>query len=561
MAFKKDRLLLVFALLFLMGFLLACGKSSGASSACRAEIGQSCFQVISGGRSEVSLAGVKAGEEFILTVQSLEETPSEGSIFPLRFEIASDPSEVLRPEEQEARRRLKQELFSKPEDPESSELPEAIDAAREVSSENIEDEMGERSFFVPNFSQFENRTGGEPNLFFLREATDPNQPALQSRFLRAVQVPRIFNLYFEPTQVAGPILLERSKDCLEKVITEMRAVIGGPLDLDNNPAIDILIASLPGGGGQTIGRFNYLDRFAINNGRPIPENNPRKEILYLSSQLLNSPGRDGPSRVCSTSAHELQHLINFDWKVLSQIPQNDRADLGSMQRYRLRKERPGLDEGLSHLVEELSGEDQKVYLRAISFLQYQSSGTFALEISRRPIGSNSKTRGANLALLYFALKKKNAQLRWNDPVTQQLLREWISSREVGYEKIGESLQLTKEELFAEFWSALDAALYDPQYAQEFLPAPESTSTGLTRGIRILSRDESFEAWMDRNPNEFHPLLAELPILGRSQRVQLYPESFSRFKFVAPSTPPSRPKNKIVVEGRDRPYLIVWSRVR
>lgn len=509
---------------------------------------------------------MKPGEEFILTIQSLDEvSPDASRIESEKFTIISDPSDAPNRKELELASIVRGYIRQLADRDEQEDLPENIRLPQNlyIPHENIEgDEFAEddeiQEFYVPNFSDYESRVDGERSPFYIRSNSNPNYQGDVKVFTRFLRSDRLFDISIDERVVQTPGALQEATACLNQAFSNLFRVIGQPFDLDGKKEIDILVSELPGGSRNAVARFNHLDRFATSEGREIQDSNHQKEILYLSTRLLQRiSGRSTAGRICSTTAHELQHLINFDFKVLRHIPEEERSELASIRKYQLQKERLGMDEALSHLVEELSDGDQEVYRRVRHFMERSGSGSFSMESGF----SNSKVRGANLALVYFALAQSGGKLDLKDPLTAKFLKDRIQSKDIGWSNLAAGLNWSAEKFLTQFYESLDTALYDPEAAAKLFPEPRRLDSGVTRGVRILDRNSSVREWKDAGPASIHPLATDLPLLSRAQTARLLPESFVRYRWLPPAVKPIRQKQKIEVQGGRKPYLVILTRVR
>jgi len=518
--------------------------------------------VVTESRFEIPLLEAKAGEEYILTVQSLEDVKADVDYSPRSLRITADSSDRPANSEIELKSKVLSELRGRPFTNENGILSEtqATTESNSISENAIATHSRDfESFYIHPETEIETHNDGETARFAIRRSASPGIGALQKAFYQLDSIPGIFNLYFDPESVKNPDFLKSAMNCLSGAIPALVEVLGFPKSANGDEAVNLLVGSFTDE-ANVIGRFNRLDRYLKNEGKNLADSNQGKPILYLSPELLKAPDRDGPGRICATSAHEFQHLMNYEYKVLRPIPEKERYDLASVIKYRRDREFLGLDEGISHLVEELSPGDQRVYGRLLDFLNNQSEGSFSLELNYKAPDGNSRTRGANLALVYYALNRVGGKLDWPDKDTQKFLRELVTSPDIGYANLAKVAQISPEKLFADFWANLDSSLYSFEATKDFFPL-EQMSNGITRGITIIDRDESIDVWKRVGPASFHPLAADLPLLSRTQAARLFPQSFARYRWIAPTTKPVRPQNKIVFEGKAAPYLVVWSRVR
>ncbi|MCB9248163.1 MAG: hypothetical protein H6613_06285 [Ignavibacteriales bacterium] len=85
---------------------------------------------------------------------------------------------------------------------------------------------------------------------------------------------------------------------------------GNPPDVDNDPRIIILILDIKdgysGSGGYVAGYFHSVNQIAMANSN-------NAEIYYLDANPSNLSTEDGLNNVMSTTAHEFQHMIHFNY--------------------------------------------------------------------------------------------------------------------------------------------------------------------------------------------------------------------------------------------------------
>ncbi len=506
---------------------------------------------------------MKPGQEYILTVQSLENVKADKDYGPRTLRISADSSDRPAQTETELKSAVLSEIRKRPmltefESYEPTGTSNPAPESRDFDSHHHNQSGHSENFTISRQTEIESHNDGETARFSLRTTAKQDASVLDKTLFRLDYIPNLFNLYFDPDSVSNPDYLAQAMECLSGVMPALVEVFGFPKSANGDQPINLLVA--PFSDSRVVGRFNRLDRYTKNDGKDLPGVNKGRPILYFSPDLLNAPDRDGPSRICATSAHEFQHLMNYEYKVLRPIPENERYDLASVIKYRREREFLGLDEGIAHLVEELSGGDQRVYGRLLDFLNTQGEGSFSLELNYSAQDGNSRARGANLALVYYALNHVGGNLNWPDEDTQKFLREVVTSPEIGYVNLANVLKTTPEKLFADFWAKLDESLFSFEATQDLFPLAQITD-GITRGITVLDRDETIATWQRVGAASFHPLAADLPLLARAQAARLLPQSFVRYRWIAPASKPVRPQNKIVFEGDAGPYLVVWSRVR
>ncbi|MDB5102043.1 MAG: hypothetical protein JWM80_6464 [Cyanobacteria bacterium RYN_339] len=86
--------------------------------------------------------------------------------------------------------------------------------------------------------------------------------------------------------------------------------------VDGDPRIHILIspAVSQGGGGTTLGYFSRRDAYPANpNGRAIMQHSNAKELINVATRIVLTGSQED---YLGTLAHEFEHMINFNQKVL-----------------------------------------------------------------------------------------------------------------------------------------------------------------------------------------------------------------------------------------------------
>jgi hypothetical protein len=86
--------------------------------------------------------------------------------------------------------------------------------------------------------------------------------------------------------------------------------------VDGDPRVHILVtpAVSQGGSGTTLGYFSRRDEYPANPaGKPLQQHSNAKELLNLATRVVLT---GSPEDYLGTIAHEFQHMINFNQKVL-----------------------------------------------------------------------------------------------------------------------------------------------------------------------------------------------------------------------------------------------------
>ena len=149
------------------------------------------------------------------------------------------------------------------------------------------------------------------------------------------------------------------------------------------------------------GFFSASDLLSQSAGNPASN---EQEIVYLSVPDPDGTFGTNISKAFALSnflpvvfPHELQHAINFNYHVFLQ----KKEELTSVKDYLKKVEQPWLNEGLSHLAEDLAGQNQENYSRYALYLRDPSK----FNIDSR--GANLETRGAAYLLLRYLYEQSN----------------------------------------------------------------------------------------------------------------------------------------------------------
>ncbi len=303
--------------------------------------------------------------------------------------------------------------------------------------------------------------------------------------------------------------------CLKDVIPKTFDLIGRPLyDLDGQNEVNVLVTKFSGpGDSSTAGVFSWLDRFEPSPRKDEFTDSNFGEYLYIRDKRME--GKSGISRMCATTAHELQHLVSFDHKVLRRLSDDRRKNLDSFLKSDLEGEEMGLNEAYSHVVEELSGRNQEVAKYIYLFLTNPGQASLALQTAGENIAANARVRGLNTLILYHAIQKAGGTLDRNDSQTASLLHDLIQSEKTGYENLAQHFGMkSRDEFMKSFYVNLALAMFQTGGNPNFIPPmkQETTAEGtFSRGIRILSRESPEENATFKEPI-FHALQFKAPLL-------------------------------------------------
>lgn len=508
-------------------------------------VGKSCSSANNGGMIYVDTSVMKSGQEYILVAKSNEKPGgTENLDHPLtvRSDVGSDsPDSAEAYKIQTVIRRQRGSLNFAP-----AELDENI----RIGRQNVGDR---RDFYVPSAWDYVTRLENKIVPFFVHQ---PNGRVSGTRksFTSAASFQDLYELHFDANLENSNILnMTQNLDlCLQRVFPPTMAILGRPISVDGNPRVNILITLFEGAlGSRTLGLFSPIDRFLTNGSARLTDSN-------YSQNISVSPTQDA-GRACSTAAHEYQHLRSFDAKVLSQIPENRRSNMAAKKELKLSEEDQGLDEGLAHIFESLTGEVQRVDEHVYNFFTQPHLATFALEGSYSNNLGNSRTRGLNTLFLYFVIKLAGARLDIGDPSLQSILSRIVLSPKIGISNIAEMMGTTERDLMAQFITNLLYSLYDSGTAASFLPPIESnlTSSGIrvNRGVQILDRNSSIES-LTYIPPSIHPYQFDMKFLSLSDDNIMPSQGLAFYRFIVPSTLPRDSEVSFSTRGKNFSVFVV-----
>lgn len=539
--------------------LVACASEPKASSSAKVcdslSPGQACSIQSKGGDLLIKLSKFSPQEEYLIFVQSFAEVDPTKELR-LRFRMSSNIASASPPaSEIELKKKLDRNwsrMWHQRDLNESIPLPHnSYSVSRSLDWPS--------DFYIPSLDDYKSVFNGDKLPFYVRTDDNPLLKGNRREFSLIERLPNLADILLDEGYASHQNFVEKFEaeiPCLEEVLSDFYEVLGRPIDLKPTKSeIEILISHLESSAGKTIGLFNKLDRFQTFRGKSIPDSN-FGEIIYLSPQISQA-------KVCATVAHELQHLINFDAKVISRIPEDRRKALEAIEEFSLRSEHDGLNEAYSYLIEMLTGKYQNVFELAIQPAMRSPDGlTYALELSSATAESNLKSRGLNTLFLLHAFHRAGGTWNWKDPQTQNFLKSIILSPHIGFENIAYFFQETKMMLFENFYRSWALSLYDSRSAREFLPPEAWSSSEVPLGIRILDRDAPVDE-LELFPNSHHPLQTDLKLLSRSHSWVLQAEGVSIFRLIVPETLNSHQKEnlRLHIQGSQTPFGIFVVRVR
>lgn len=528
-----------------LAYLLACCLISCSSrqedkdlqTTCTPAVGEGCTIHSQKGDVFWDLSKIKEGEEYVIIFHSQANTEAfdefQHSLF-IQSSVASAP---LSPQEKRFRDKIAEHLkeknptFSAPVD--HSILPPR--PSFQGPALNVDPF---RPFYIPEPNDYISRFAEKTVPFYLRSVSSQPLSGRTISFELFPQNSSSFHLYVNPQAGLSAETLTRLSSCLSQIIPQTLAFLGPLLDQDGDSAIKVLVSPFEGRmGGNTLGFFSSIDRFKTYGGSPLPDSN-HGEIIYLSSAFMNEP-----SRACSTTAHELQHLINFDAKVLSQLSSQERNDMKASEN--IRPEHLSLDEAYAHVAEELSEEEQKVSEHIYNFLTNPNQTSFALETAWDNLYSNSRTRGLATLFLYYVIRKSGGTLNANDPSTQNTLNKLIQSPRSGFQNVAQFLGMTEQKLLEDFFTKITLWIF--QRETTFVPSLEkSEQLNKTRGIELMNATAPLQEIPFRPPI-VHPYQINIPLLSRSENHSLPGQGIAFFRLIVPSEKP--PKVHVILSTK------------
>ncbi len=533
---------------------------------CHPSVGDLCVFETNGGDAIWQIGGLPKDEDYVLAVLSTAPiADSDIRTYTHRLEISANfPSARLSEQEMTLLREI--QSLSLKSNPPIKRTDETIHIPRKTTSSgsHLTYHLGHSSpqnFYVPVTSDYRIKVSDELASFFIPSMSDPNLSGKKNSF-KPWPPKESFQIFYHPETFPKSTMtladrnnnfrqsLKELESCLDKTIPQLLEIMGNPLDLDGEKPIRFLLSRLKSENQmEALGIFSERDRFEVD-GKTLLGDSNRSEIIYLNEN-------QNAATACTTAAHELQHLVSFDYKVLRQIPDGRRHDMAEVGARHLVSEERGLNEGYSHIVELLSGPAQNVDYEIYSFLQDANGTSFALEPVFYDGQENIETRGLNTLLLYYVIRRAGGRLDLSDPTTRHLLTSLIQSPLTGLKNIAQYFQISVSDLRKDFIKGLVLSLFHAEHQTNFLPPLEESD--YKRGIRFMDRNEK------PNPEEIHsrsihPLQVDSPLLTSpisdsitSQSLHLYryivPEGLTQDAYVRVSTRSTQPFAFYVIRVR------------
>jgi hypothetical protein len=486
-------------------------------------IGENCASEPLNGSLTVQLEGQQAYAEYIVFAQSLERARNLSSL-----------NHSLR---------LRAEFSSAQPDGQDQAAYEAVQR-RQVSSTNpqggIDDSIrppvgrmniGEMPVYVPHPGDYVTKSNNRSIPLYVHNPQATNLSGKQTRALEYQKVAGVFSLLHEnqisPTMNDFPRLTQ----CLQQEIPQVYSILGRPISVNGSPELKVLMTSFPGGqANRTAGLFSPVDRFLTHGGNPLADSN-FDQIVYIG------PTSD-PSRACSTSVHELIHLLAHDYKVLARLPADRRTDRKAALDAGLEGDDYGPEEAIAHVFEDLTGESSHVSAHLYNLWVNPSFATFSLEAAFDNYYSNARSRGLNLLLLYYVLKRAGAELNLNNAALRSTMKAIIQSPNKGYANWAQAIGISEDELMKDFFGQWAMSLYSESHAQAFMPAviEETDSLGrpARRGLEIMSRASDLSQ-IDFRPPVVHPHQVRIPLMSGQETVQTPSGGIGIYRVIVPSS--------------------------
>lgn len=283
--------------------------------------------------------------------------------------------------------------------------------------------------------------------------------------------------------------LERLRQNFDDIIAPIdRYYFGDESNIDGIKQVIILMSPVvnnidTGGMGKILGFF-YAGDLTPDEG-DFPSSN-ETEIMYIAIPDSGfTPGLTAQSEIIDycvdsifhgTLAHEFQHMINFNQHVLVSKGKSEEI---------------WLNEGLSHLAEDLTGYGLGNIGRVTTF--FNSTDTYPLATKNDSTG----TRGASYLFLRYLHD------RFDPDSSGYYLRQISSSKRRGTENISNALSIDFNTVFTDWLAALalsnSGMSEDPvyNYLPPYDPGTESKNGPFQIGIDI--RGENFERYILHGP--------------------------------------------------------------
>jgi len=294
-----------------------------------------------------------------------------------------------------------------------------------------------------------------------------------------------------PSSDTAPALLDALvKQFGQTVIPRVRAFFGKESDVDQDGHVGILISSTLG--TRELAFVSPCDLVATSKmpGCGAGSGN-NAELIYMTAPGLLHAYYQKPEPLLETLAHEFQHVIYFHRKFV-------RNKLAG------RKENYYLNEGLSHLAQDLVGYQQElVYLVKYGL---RNVGLVSVPNLLSPVISSNLAqpaggtmRGAGYLFMRYLYDQAGGDSldssgKVQDRGGMAWLRKYIDSPELGAANVTRTTGKSEAQLSLQFWTALALSnrgqgggplCADPRY--NYLPTSKDPGSGRQRGCNLFAR--------------------------------------------------------------------------
>lgn len=543
-------------LLSLALFANACGPGAGEAildSDCKSEPGGACIARADGGALRWNLSKLTPGEEYMLVVQSRANT-NRLDEYSHSIRLSTDrPSRSLSSSETERTMNLRSRSQLGPVSPSGRDQHIFSPVPGFQGQRNVGDI---ESFYVPAPADYFT-VGTKNSSPFIAHSPEGDSFTGRDTNIQTFSVmPNFFELKFDQTTFQANSLtqlqqnatnysfLQQLDTCLRQVMPAAFDYLGAPpYRVNANNPLKVVVTELSGvAGSATAGLFSERDLFVTEGGRTIADSN-KGEVIAISR-------RSGAfvEEACATGPHEFQHLISFLYKVIAKLPADQRTNLDARKDSGARSEDLSINESNSHIFEEFSGVRQQVAYYIRNFILDPNGTPLALEAAAKDAILDYKARGLTTLIQYFAIKKAGGTLNPLDPVTKNYLVSRIKSPNIGFQNIADYFGMTEDEFMREFYMNFVQVLRGIKDASQFIPAPEVSASGVSRGIRILDAATNPRDFDLNEINIVHPLQVNIPLIDTTIGAAVQAKSVNFYRYIVPSANADKGSLNIQTDG-------------
>lgn len=508
----------------LAAFLSACGQEKTPvqiESDCRSEPGGACTIESNGGPLHWNLSKLRPGQEYIVAFLSKAPiTNFDRANFGIKLQTdrpsASPPVEELNRIANMRRSSTRMNFTAI-----APQEYDRFDSVNRVDLQNVNSNVID---------------------YVIHSPTDQNAILKRTKMGFFDGLPGIFELRLDLDDFRNPAIsrpsydanyLEKLNQCLKFVMPQVYSYLGAPpVSLNSkNPNIGdrrtvIALTDLRSKDGSgSAGFFAQRDIFNREGERPI-ENSNRGEFITLSKQ-------SDYSNICSTAAHEFQHLINALYKLVMPLAPQARGDREASIAAGYQPEHSGIDEGLAHIFEEFSGERHSVPFFVNRFLTQVNGTPLPVALTGNDAELNKRSRGLNVLIQYYAIRLAGGRLNTSDAKTRDYLASRIKSPKIGFQNIADYFNQTESEFFRGFFVHLARVARGLEPASEFIP-PMEGSVGRSSGIHILDYGRSLSDFAS-DITTIHPAQIEIPLIGNITTASVPAQSVGLFRYIVPES--------------------------